>query len=183
MLSPREIKVAELISQGMIEKEIADQMNLAPATVHTYKYRILNKLSVHNIADITREYLLKYDTAIQNRINRSYRNGRRVGLIAGWHNSATNQPKSSIQDIRTQADNGAPAARQAESNQARKPNLFQHFRTGKNHKSKYMKQDEMMKKIDRMFWLQQNCTVAELDRLIQIADELIIKPKANENKS
>lgn len=58
-LSKRELQVADLIHQGKIEKEIAQELNIAENTVHTHTKRIRLKLGARNIADITRIYLTR----------------------------------------------------------------------------------------------------------------------------
>ena len=57
-LSKQEIKIAHLIANGLIEKEIADELFISPATVHTHKKNIFKKLGARNIADVTRIYML-----------------------------------------------------------------------------------------------------------------------------
>jgi LuxR family maltose regulon positive regulatory protein len=47
-LTPKEIELMELVSSGMQNKEIADQMCLSGSTVKTYLYRIYQKLEVKN---------------------------------------------------------------------------------------------------------------------------------------
>lgn len=58
VLTTRELEVADLIHQGLIEKEIAEKLFLSQGTVHTYKKRLFQKLHARNIADITRIYIL-----------------------------------------------------------------------------------------------------------------------------
>ena len=47
-LAPREEMVLDLLAQGFSYKEIADKMNVAFATVHTYVLRIYKKLHVRS---------------------------------------------------------------------------------------------------------------------------------------
>ena len=58
-LSEREMQVAELVHQGKIEKEIADELCVSTQTVHTHTKNIRRKLNARNAADITRIYLLE----------------------------------------------------------------------------------------------------------------------------
>ena len=58
-LSEREIQVATLIARGLSAKEIAKQLNISVKTVETYKARALEKLSVHNRAELVR-YALEH---------------------------------------------------------------------------------------------------------------------------
>jgi len=47
-LAPREEEVLDLLAQGFSYKEIADKLNVAFATVHTYVLRIYKKLHVRS---------------------------------------------------------------------------------------------------------------------------------------
>ncbi len=47
-LSEREIEVLRLIAQGLLYKEVADELNISTHTVHTFLKRIYSKLHVHN---------------------------------------------------------------------------------------------------------------------------------------
>lgn len=49
-LSPREREVLELVAQGYLFKEIADQLGVSHGTVHTYSRRIYEKLHVRSRA-------------------------------------------------------------------------------------------------------------------------------------
>lgn len=60
-LSKTEYQVAEYISRGFLEKEIADQMFISPKTVHNHAYRIRKKWGARNAVDITRKFILSLD--------------------------------------------------------------------------------------------------------------------------
>jgi DNA-binding NarL/FixJ family response regulator len=53
-LSNRETEVLRLIARGYSNKEIAAQLDLSVRTVETYKVRLMEKLDLHNRADIVR---------------------------------------------------------------------------------------------------------------------------------
>lgn len=57
-LTKQERKIAHLIAQGNLTKEIADKLYISVHTVHTHVKSIRRKLHAHSIADITREYML-----------------------------------------------------------------------------------------------------------------------------
>lgn len=57
-LSKTELKIAALIANGLIEKEIADTMCISKHTVHTHTKSIRKKWACKNIADITRVFIL-----------------------------------------------------------------------------------------------------------------------------
>lgn len=52
ILSNREIEVAILLSKGMMNKEIADQLNISITTVITHRKNIMEKLHARSLADI-----------------------------------------------------------------------------------------------------------------------------------
>jgi DNA-binding NarL/FixJ family response regulator len=54
MLSNREYEILCMIGSGVSVKEIADRLNISPATVATYRARILEKLNLKSNVDITR---------------------------------------------------------------------------------------------------------------------------------
>jgi len=51
-LSPREIEVAILLAKGLINKEIADRLNIGLTTVITHRKNIMEKLRARSLADI-----------------------------------------------------------------------------------------------------------------------------------
>jgi two-component system response regulator DevR len=56
LLSPQELKVAELVTRGLINKEIGDQMNLSEKTVKNYLASIFTKLNVSRRAQVAAFY-------------------------------------------------------------------------------------------------------------------------------
>ena len=52
LLSPREIEVAILLAKGLINKEIADRLNIGLTTVITHRKNIMEKLHARSLADI-----------------------------------------------------------------------------------------------------------------------------------
>lgn len=51
-LSEREREIFQLVAEAHSNKEIADLLSLSPATVETHRAHILQKLDVHNIAEL-----------------------------------------------------------------------------------------------------------------------------------
>ncbi len=51
-LSMREREIFQLIAEARSNKEVAALLNISPATVETHRARILQKLDVHNIAEV-----------------------------------------------------------------------------------------------------------------------------------
>jgi DNA-binding NarL/FixJ family response regulator len=51
-LSEREREIFQLIAEGHSNKEVADLLSVSPATVETHRAHILQKLDVHNTAEL-----------------------------------------------------------------------------------------------------------------------------------
>jgi DNA-binding NarL/FixJ family response regulator len=51
-LSEREREIFQLVAEGHSNKEIADLLSVSPATVETHRAHILQKLDVHNTAEL-----------------------------------------------------------------------------------------------------------------------------------
>ena len=51
-LSEREREIFQLVAEGHSNKEIADLLSVGPATVETHRAHILQKLDVHNTAEL-----------------------------------------------------------------------------------------------------------------------------------
>lgn len=58
ILSSREKQVLRGISKGMTNKEIANELDISPRTVETYRANIMNKLNLHTTADMVK-YAIK----------------------------------------------------------------------------------------------------------------------------
>jgi two-component system response regulator NreC len=52
LLSEREREVFQLIAEAYTNKAIADLLSISPATVETHRAHILQKLDVHNTAEL-----------------------------------------------------------------------------------------------------------------------------------
>ena len=53
ILTDREIEVMTLIVQGLINKEIADKLNIGLATVITHRKNIMEKLGMKSVSALT----------------------------------------------------------------------------------------------------------------------------------
>ena len=53
-LAPRETQVLALIARGRMNKEIAGDLKLSVRTVETYRERLMRKLDLHSVAELTR---------------------------------------------------------------------------------------------------------------------------------
>jgi DNA-binding NarL/FixJ family response regulator len=52
-LSEREFQAFKLMGQGLTTKQIADEMEVSPKTIETYRARIKTKLHIDNISALT----------------------------------------------------------------------------------------------------------------------------------
>ena len=53
LLSPREIEVLSLVAKGLINKEIADKLNIGLTTVITHRKNIVEKLGLRSVSSLT----------------------------------------------------------------------------------------------------------------------------------
>jgi two-component system response regulator NreC len=51
-LSPRERQIFQLIAEARTSKEVAELLAISPATVETHRARIMQKLDIHNTAEL-----------------------------------------------------------------------------------------------------------------------------------
>jgi two-component system response regulator NreC len=51
-LSEREREIFQLVAEGHTNKEIAELLSVSPATIETHRAHILQKLDVHNTAEL-----------------------------------------------------------------------------------------------------------------------------------
>ena len=54
VLTPKEREVLQLLAEGKSTKEIANQLSLSGKTIDTHRQHIMDKLNIHNIAELTR---------------------------------------------------------------------------------------------------------------------------------
>jgi DNA-binding NarL/FixJ family response regulator len=53
-LTPTEVKVVQLVSQGMSNREIADKLNVSQRTIESHVSNMLNKTNLHNRTELAR---------------------------------------------------------------------------------------------------------------------------------
>ena len=54
LLTSKEREILQLIAEGNTSKQIASNLNIALKTVESHRVNIMNKLDIHNIADLTK---------------------------------------------------------------------------------------------------------------------------------
>ena len=58
-LTKREYQVAECVSHGLQNKEIAKQLGISPKTVEVYRHNALSKMKASSMAELTRLWILE----------------------------------------------------------------------------------------------------------------------------
>lgn len=58
-LAPRLMQVAQFLADGLSEKQIAMQLDLAPGTIHTYVVQLHRHFGVNNRAELVKKVLLR----------------------------------------------------------------------------------------------------------------------------
>ena len=53
-LTPREYEVFRYVITGMLNKQIAAELNIAEPTVKIHRGRVMEKLAAHSVADLVR---------------------------------------------------------------------------------------------------------------------------------
>lgn len=54
VLSPRELDISQALARGQTAEAIAARLHIVPKTVHSYKYRAIEKLGVANLIELAR---------------------------------------------------------------------------------------------------------------------------------
>jgi two-component system, NarL family, response regulator NreC len=54
VLSPREREVLQMLSEGLVTKQISARLGVSVKTVETYRKNIMDKLNIHSIAELTK---------------------------------------------------------------------------------------------------------------------------------
>jgi DNA-binding NarL/FixJ family response regulator len=53
-ITPRESEVLQLVAEGLVNKQIADEMRISIKTVEKHRQKVMNKLNIHGTAGLTR---------------------------------------------------------------------------------------------------------------------------------
>ncbi len=53
-LSPREQEVLQLLAEGLISKQIATRLGVSEKTIETHRSRLMNKLGIRSVAELTK---------------------------------------------------------------------------------------------------------------------------------
>lgn len=64
-LTTTEYQVAELVTKGYSEKEIASKLFVSPKTVHNHTYNIRKRNNLRSCVDIAREFILSLENPKQ----------------------------------------------------------------------------------------------------------------------
>lgn len=66
VLTPREREVLQLMAEGKSTKEIAFSFNLSVKTVEAHRQRIMEKLNIHSVAELTKYAIREGITSLEN---------------------------------------------------------------------------------------------------------------------
>ena len=64
-LTPREREVVQLLSEGLSTSEIACRLHVSEKTVHTHRQKVMDKLDIHTIAELTKYAVRRGLTALE----------------------------------------------------------------------------------------------------------------------
>jgi DNA-binding NarL/FixJ family response regulator len=64
-LSRREVEVLTCLAEGMSTREIASRFDVSISTVETHRRRIMNKLDIHSVAELTKYAVLQGLTPLE----------------------------------------------------------------------------------------------------------------------
>jgi FixJ family two-component response regulator len=53
-LSPREREIMQLVTSGLMNKQVAGKLNLSEITVKVHRANVMKKMSAHSLADLVR---------------------------------------------------------------------------------------------------------------------------------
>ena len=65
-LSAREREVLQLLAEGLTTKKIADVLHISPNTVETHRHRVMSKLKIKSIAELTKYAIREGITSIDD---------------------------------------------------------------------------------------------------------------------
>ena len=66
ILTDREKEVVQLMAEGNSTKQIALKLHISVKTVETHRRQIMNKLDIHNVAELTKYAIRKGITSLEN---------------------------------------------------------------------------------------------------------------------
>ena len=66
VLTDREKEVIQLMAEGNSTKQIALKLHISVKTVETHRRQIMNKLDIHNVAELTKYAIRKGITSLEN---------------------------------------------------------------------------------------------------------------------
>lgn len=64
-LSPREREVLQLLAEGLASKQIAVRLDISVKTVETHRSRIMNKLGIRTVAELTKYAVRQHLTSLE----------------------------------------------------------------------------------------------------------------------
>lgn len=65
-ITARETEVLQLIAEGKSTKQVAEQLNISANTVETHRHRIMRKLDLHSVAELTKYAVREGLTSVED---------------------------------------------------------------------------------------------------------------------
>ncbi|HEV8539077.1 MAG TPA: response regulator transcription factor [Bacteroidota bacterium] len=65
LLTPKELEVLQLVAEGKPSKDIADRLRVSPKTVEKHRLRIMEKLNIHSVAELTKFAIREGVTSVE----------------------------------------------------------------------------------------------------------------------
>jgi DNA-binding NarL/FixJ family response regulator len=65
LLTPKEKEILQLISEGKLTKEIANDLNLSIKTIEKHRSNIMEKLKIRSIAELTKFAIIEGITSLE----------------------------------------------------------------------------------------------------------------------
>lgn len=58
LLTPRQLEILRLVSEGLTNREIADHLEISVRTTEVHRFNLMRRLKVRNVAQLLRQALI-----------------------------------------------------------------------------------------------------------------------------
>ncbi|MGH7231913.1 MAG: LuxR C-terminal-related transcriptional regulator [Nitrospiraceae bacterium] len=58
LLTPRQLEILRLVSEGLTNREIADHLDISVRTTEVHRFNLMRRLKVRNVAQLLRQALI-----------------------------------------------------------------------------------------------------------------------------
>jgi len=80
-LTKRECEIVKLVAEGYKNREMAERLGIAVKTVETHRANIMNKLPLHNVAQLIRYAIQRGIVSIEVEYNSPHQSARHYARI------------------------------------------------------------------------------------------------------